>query len=199
VKWQQQWGNDDDPILAMLKSRRKAYHAGPLGQLKPLEDTLLRYVFEQRKQGITVQMFDLVIKASSLSSKFDVKHFVSKCSAVKCFVRANLLVYRMGMHVTRLRPEDVVTEVSDFMNLMHPFLDGPHCDRHFILNMDQTPVYFSMMAKWTFDVIGVKTVHIRSTANDTKRVTVRVTIAANGTVLPLTSFLRGSRMVVLQK
>ena len=37
VKWQQQQAAYVDPILAMLKSKRKAAHAGPLGQLKPLE------------------------------------------------------------------------------------------------------------------------------------------------------------------
>ena len=42
------------------------------------------------------------------------------------------------------------------MNLMRPFLEGPHRDRRFILNMDQTPVYFSMTAKRTLEVIGVK-------------------------------------------
>jgi hypothetical protein len=43
----------------MLKSRRKANHPGPLGQLKPLADALLRHIFEQREQGITVHTFDL--------------------------------------------------------------------------------------------------------------------------------------------
>jgi hypothetical protein len=67
----------------MLKSKRKAAHAGPLGQLKPLEQVLLRYVFEHRKQGMTVHTFDLVVKASSLSPEFNVKHFVARCSTAK--------------------------------------------------------------------------------------------------------------------
>ena len=83
MKWQQQQADDDDPILAMLKSKRKASCTGSLGQLKSLEDTLLRYIYEQRKLGITVQTFNLIIKALSLSPKFDVKHFVAKCSTLK--------------------------------------------------------------------------------------------------------------------
>ena len=55
LKWQQQQAADADPILEMLKSKRKANHPGPLaGQLKPLEGALLRHIFEQREQGITV-------------------------------------------------------------------------------------------------------------------------------------------------
>jgi hypothetical protein len=99
LKWQHQQASSADPILKMLKSRRKANHPGPLGQLKLLKDALLRHVFDQREQGITVHMYDLVIKASSLSPEFNAKHFIARCSAVKQFLRANSLVYHMGMAI----------------------------------------------------------------------------------------------------
>jgi hypothetical protein len=57
--------------------------------------------------------------------------------------------------------------------------------------MDQTPVYFSMSSKRTLELIGEKTIHIRTLTNDTKRVTVAVTIAADGTVLPSTLVFKG--------
>ncbi len=98
VKWQQERASDANPILAMLKSKKKSIHPGPLGQLKPLQDTLLWYVFEQREQGINVNTLSLVVKASSLSPKFNAKGFVARSSAVVRFVRAHSLVYRMGTH-----------------------------------------------------------------------------------------------------
>ncbi len=50
LKWQQQQAAGADPILKMLKSRRKVNQPGLLaGQLKPLKDALLRHIFEQRK------------------------------------------------------------------------------------------------------------------------------------------------------
>jgi hypothetical protein len=42
------------------------------------------------------------------------------------------------------------------MRLIHPFLIGPHRDLRFIINMDQTPVYFAMSAKQTLEVVGEK-------------------------------------------
>ena len=42
-----------------------------------------------------------------------------------------------------------------------------------------------MNAKHTLEIIGTKTIHIRMSTNDTKRATVVVTIAGDGTVLPL--------------
>ena len=92
----------------------------------------------------------------------------------------------MGTHETQRKPEDIATEASDYMNIMRPFLEGPHHDRRFILNMDQMPVFFCMTRKKMLEVIGVKTIHIRTSTNDTKRATMAVTIAADGMVLPLT-------------
>jgi len=71
AKWQQQRAADDDPILAMLKSKKKANLPGPIGQLKPIENILLQFVFEQREQGINVSILSIVVKASSLSPIFN--------------------------------------------------------------------------------------------------------------------------------
>ena len=193
VKWEAQRSANGDPILAMLKSKCKANNPGPIGQLKPIEGPLLRYIFEQREQGMAVATFDLVIKASTLSAEFGLKHFTARCSAIKRFLSAHSLVYRMGTHETQRRPEEVATEAAEYMALVRQLLVGPHRDRRFILNMDQTPAWFSMSRKRTLEVIGVKTVHIRTSTNDTKRVTVAVTIASDGTVLPLMLVFKGER------
>jgi hypothetical protein len=66
-----------------------------------------------------------------------------------------------------------------------------NCDWHYILNMDQMPVYFLMNAKRTLELIREKMVHIRTSSDDTKRVTVAVMIAADWTVLPLMLICKG--------
>jgi hypothetical protein len=48
-----------------------------------------------------------------------------------------------------------------------------------------------MNSKRTFELIGKKTIHIRTSTNDTKRATVAVTIAGDGTVLPSAMVLKG--------
>ena len=90
----------------------------------------------------------------------------------------------MSMHTSQRPSAEVEGEASDFMRFVRVIVSGGNRDRRFILNMDQTPVYFSMNSKKTLDLIGKKTIHIRTSTNDTKRVTVAVTIAADGTVLP---------------
>jgi hypothetical protein len=109
--------------------------------LKPLEEALLRYIFEQREQGIKISTLSIVVVASNLSTEFGKKDFIARCSAVKCFVHAHLLVYRMGTHVCQHKPEEVEAEASNFMRLIRPLLFGPHCNWHFI-NMDQMLIFF---------------------------------------------------------
>jgi hypothetical protein len=54
VKWKKQQGAGDDPFVALIKTskNKKAAHAGPLGQLKAIEEPLLRHIFEICKQGL---------------------------------------------------------------------------------------------------------------------------------------------------
>ena len=59
----------------------------------------------------------------------------------------------------------------------------------FIINMDQTPVYFSMHSKKTLSKIGLRTVPILTSTNDTCCVTVAVMITASGDqLLPMVIF-----------
>ena len=55
VRWQKQEAADVDPILAMLKSKRKATCAGPLGQLKPPENALLQYFLSSASRASMCQ------------------------------------------------------------------------------------------------------------------------------------------------
>ncbi len=57
--------------------------------------------------------------------------------------------------------------------------------------MDQMPVYFLMNAKCTLELILEKMVHICTSSDDTKQVTVAVTIAADGMVLPSMLIFKG--------
>ena len=126
--------------VAFLK--KKSVCTGPLGQLKVIEEPLLRFIFEMREQGMPVSNLMVMIKASKLSDEFAAKTCTARYSAVKRFLRAHSLVYRMGTHVAQRDPEEVRGEASDYMNSVRPLMKGDHRDRRFILDMDQTPVYF---------------------------------------------------------
>jgi len=166
-------------------------HTGPESQLAECEDQLLRFIFEHREQGMAVNILMVLIKASTLSKEFSEKSLMARYSALRRFIAKHSLVYRMGTHESQRHPEEVQEEVQDFMAEMRKMVVGPHRDPCFIINMDQTPVYFSMNAKTTLDIVGRKTIHVRKSTNDTKRATVAVTITASGEILPAYVIFKG--------
>jgi hypothetical protein len=71
---------------------------------------------------------------------------------------------------------------------LDPNYETPPCcknnrDPRFILNMDQTPIFFSMTSKTTLEPVGSKTVNVRTSKNASMRVTVAVTVTASGDML----------------
>jgi hypothetical protein len=193
-KWVSQGVGEIDRLDKILRSKKKAALPGPASQLKAIEGALLHYIFEYREQGVSVDTFKLAMRASFLSPEFRKKSFTVRCSAVKRFMTAHSFSYRMGTHTSQRPPAEVESEAADYMQLMRRIVSSHNRDLHFIINMDQTPVYFSMNSKRTYEVVGKKTIHIRTSTNDTKRVTVAVTITADGTLLPSMLILKGSQM-----
>ena len=101
VKWTAKGIGDINSLDKILKSKKKATHKGPLGQLKSLEDALLRYIFELRKQGVIGNTFIVVLRALFLLAKLCTKNYTARCSTVKSFFIAHLFAYRMGFVDTR--------------------------------------------------------------------------------------------------
>jgi hypothetical protein len=99
VKWEERFSLGNDPIEALLKTKKKSIHPSPLGQLKPLKEALLKYIFDKCKQGIEISTLAIVVVASNLSTEFGKKNFIARCSAIKRFVKAHSLVYQMGTHL----------------------------------------------------------------------------------------------------
>ena len=60
------WAKESAILLDAIKSKKKSRHPGPDGQLRPIEDDLLRFIFKLREMGMPVNMLMVVIKASTL-------------------------------------------------------------------------------------------------------------------------------------
>ncbi len=185
------WVKQHSALLDAARKPKMSSHPGPDSQLRDIEDSLLQFIFENREQGMAVNILMILFKASALSSDFAAKSVEARYSMVRRFVAKHSLVYRMGTHESQRHPDDVAEEASDFMEAMRPKVVGPHRDPNFIINMDQTPVYFSMTPATTLEIVGRKTVHVRKSTTDTKRATVAVAITASGIILPSVVVFKG--------
>ena len=90
----------------------------------------------------------------------------------------------MGTRESQRDSKEIIDEGLDFIvNVARPAVDQPSRHPDWIINMDQTPVCFSMQDKRTLDVLGKKTINIRKSKGDTKRCTHAAMITASGKTL----------------
>ena len=144
LKWASQGVGKIDHLDKILRSKKKKALTGPVSQLKAIEGDLLRYIFEFHEQGVVVNTFMVVLRASFISPEFHEKSFTARCSAVKCFLIAHSCAYQMGTHTSQRPLAEVESEAFDFMQFMRCIISGGNRNWCFVINMDQTPVYFSM-------------------------------------------------------
>ncbi len=156
LRWEAQKVGEMDPHDKLFKSKKKANLPGPLSQLEGIEEPLLHYIFEMREQGVIIKLWNVALRASYLLPEFRKKSFTAQVSVVKRWLVAHSMRYQMGTHTRQHPPAEVESEAREYMAYMRCIVLGSNHDLHFILNMDQTPVYFSMCAKHTLEVIGKK-------------------------------------------
>ena len=78
------------------------------------------------------------------------------------------------------------------MGVIWPQLSKPNQDQDYVYNMDWTPTPFTYISKKTYEIMGRKTIHIRKSTNDMKKVTTALTITASGCILTPFLIFKGS-------
>jgi hypothetical protein len=121
---------------------KKSGHHGPKGQLKSIEDKLLLYVFKMRENGMQIDYLLVLFKAASLSQSFHAKPFNAHFLAIKRFMKRHSYMYRMGTHESQCLPEEVANEARVWMDHNRPLVTRPHHNLRYVINLDQTPVFF---------------------------------------------------------
>ena len=66
-RWALQGVGKIDHLDKILRPKKKAALTGPVSQLKAIEGARMRYIFEYREQGLSVNTFNLTLRVSFLS------------------------------------------------------------------------------------------------------------------------------------
>ena len=178
-------------------SERRSLVAGR----RSLEDVgadLLAFVEDLRGRGYPVSRKMIVVKACRLlgtDSAFSSKSYAARAQSVSRWMARNHLTIRTGTHQAQAPPETVSSAAEDFMvNIARPAVNQSYRDRRFIINMDQTPVFFSMHPSRSVDTIGSRTVNIRIAKDGSQRATVAVCFTASGHQLKSLVIFRGKQI-----
>ena len=65
------------------------------------------------------------------------------------------------MHVSQRHPLETQEEALYFDKFIFPYVVGSHQDPNYVLNMDQTPIFFSMTPGTTLEQVGAISVNVR--------------------------------------
>ena len=165
-------------------------HPGHPSILQAIKQDLSRFVFETRQRGIQVSTRMIRQEACRLLPNFRDKSIVMKNSVVLRFTKSIGLSNRAATHTAQKHFHETEQESKHFIEFMKAKLAGKDpCD---IINMDQTPIPYSFHSNKTLENKGARTVHVRASTTDTKRVTLAVTVEASGRMLPPLLIFKGA-------
>jgi len=157
---------------------------GRRSQLEDIGPDLFAFVEDLREKGYGVSRKMIVAQSSRLlgpDSAFASKSYAARSQSVSRWMAKVGLAIRTGTHQAQALPQTVASAALDFIvNIARPAFISDYRHPDFIINMDQTPVFFSMHPTKSVNKIGSKTVNIRIAKNAGQRATVAVCFTASG-------------------
>jgi hypothetical protein len=142
---------------------------------------LLDFINTFREHGIQTTTQMVVREASRLQPSFQMKSSHAKLQAASRFTRHLGFTRRVATHTAQKHFKETERESKDFITMVKARISGRCKDD--VLNMDQTPIQFSFHSRTTLDVKGKRTIQVRASTNDTKRITLAATVTASGRML----------------
>lgn len=148
-----------------------------------------------RSKDICVSSRQVIAKALSLDANFHDGSIDALWKWIYVYLARNQLsirrITRQGQKLSghlRQMQEDVVTDINQRFGSGGTLHDVP---KSLFVNMDETAVFFEAHPTSTINAKGENTVSIRCTGSNSRRMTVCVSCASDGTKLPLFFVFKG--------
>jgi DDE superfamily endonuclease len=169
-------------------------HRGRPSSFKQHAKELVTWVLDLHREGMPVSMGMAILKASQMDSNLRHKKPMSRYSVIRRIFRSHGIRILCKTHESQDLPPKKQDDAKAFVKGTIPSVNMPGRDKHFIINMDQTPVFFSMTPKTTLDERGTRSVNVRaSTTGSTMRSIFVVSVTAAGGTLPLMIVYKGKQ------
>lgn len=185
------WEKKRNVLLKIARSGKTGFVARLKNKMLPshraVETEVYEYVQRLRSQDVAVSSANIQQKAKEIDSTFhDGDPIKLKWWSYQFLRRHNLSVRRPTREGQKLsghlqeEKEDFVQSITERV-AEGGTLEG--LDKRFIINMDETPVYFEPHGRTTIHSRGDRTVSVR-TSGGSVRCTAVLAVAADGTKLP---------------
>jgi hypothetical protein len=175
-------------VKALQNPHAKTCNKGPVIKDLEFEKETKEWILEQRDMDIAVRTRDIINHVMQVKPDFKGGNQKKLIAWVyKFLVRHKLSVRRVTRigqkltgHLKQIQDDAAVA----IRKRLEPGGTLHGMDLKYFINMDQTAVYFEMKSSTTVHPTGARTVSIRDSASNSKRATVVLAVAADGTKLP---------------
>ena len=159
-------------------------HKGKVSKFKAIEQHLINFIDSNRKMGNPISTLAIIAEIIKLCPEANNASKGSLRVWVYRFMKRYTLSFRSSTHIGQKMPKNAVKEVKKFFKkIIKERVSYPY-SLDLICNMDETPIFLNMPPSKTIAKKGSKTVFIRTQNQEKVRISVLLTIAADGTKLP---------------
>jgi hypothetical protein len=111
-----------------------------------------------------------------------------------CILRNSITIHRVT-HTAQVDPQDAIDLALQWVQYIRPIVSGPNVGKKWVINMDQSPIWFSMHPKQTtLDLKGATSlINGRRTSENGTRFTCTLAILANGDKLRPFLIFKGTK------
>jgi transposase-like protein len=176
------WLNNEEHLKSTKRSK-KSLNNGRQSTIHHLREAIVEYINEERGKNLPVSYHSLVKFAGTLDPLYREEPLSRKYYQIRRLVRSEGITIRARTNTAQAHPAQVEEKAVNWMIYIRPIVSSPSCNKHWILNMDETPIPFSLTPTRTLTTAGERTVGIRRSGNSTTRCTAALTCAADGTKL----------------
>lgn len=191
------WRCKSSTILSgEFKSKNRRIGNGSQPKWPEIERNLVEWIHEEREKKNRVsynRAIDMAHKLASDSNILDGKFGYAWLQKV---LRRNKLTVRKATHYGQENRRTSFEQFEISLNHLQDLnLLCQGIPPNFIINMDETPVYYDMPSSRTISILGEQTTAINTTGKMKKRITAVLAITSSGQMLPCMVILKGLKKV----
>ena len=173
------------------KSQNKLLYIGKTPENYDLEQDVYKWILASRNSDICATTNDIICRAVSLQLDFKGGEMKKLLFWVYAFMRCNNITVRTATHVGQKTASNMMKVQQDYAKRTMMSYFNNVSDAKLFVNMDETNIHFNCKPKRTVHTKGSKTISIRIGCSTSLRVTLCVSIAMDGTKLPLFIIFKG--------
>ena len=188
-KWR--LAKDEIERQAAESPRKLTLHKGRRPEYEDLEESVYEWIMEQRADELAVSTTDVIEKAVALLPNFKGNNENRRIYWVYDFLKRRNLSVRTRTRVSQITNAAMQPVKDEYCRRVMTTFDNRINHPKYLINMDETAVYLNCTPKKTVHPQGERTVAVLIGGSSSMRFTLAVTVAMDGTKLPLFVIFKG--------